>query len=113
MIRLHTSRVKLHLRKGDEVLVLTGNARGARGKILSIDRKSLRAIVEGVAMRKIHVRKTQQTPQGGVIEREASLPISNLMVVCPKCHAPTRIARRPGNDRSDRVCKKCEEIIAV
>ena len=113
MIRLHASHAKLHLRKGDEVLVLSGNERGARGKILSIDRKTLRVVVEGVAMRKIHVRKTQQNPQGGVVEREASLPVSNLMVVCPKCHAPTKIARRRSQNRSERVCKKCEEVMVA
>lgn len=107
-----TSRARFHLRKGDEVLVLSGNERGARGKILSVDRQSLRAVVEGVAMRKIHVRRTQQNPKGGVVEKEASLNISNLMVVCPKCKQPTRIGRKMGEKQGaprSRVCKKCQE----
>ncbi len=101
--------VKLHVRKGDEVLVRSGNERGSRGKILSVDVERLRAIVEGVALRKVHVRRTQQNPKGGIIEKEASLALSNLMVVCPKCRKPTRVARRRDQDRNVRVCKKCNE----
>ena len=105
--------MKLHVRKGDQVLVLSGNERGARGKILSVDRESLRAVVEGVALRKVHVRRTQETPKGGVIEKESTLHISNLMVVCPKCDKPTRVGRQMDRDRSVRACKKCGEVFSV
>ncbi len=102
----------LHIRKGDEVVVLSGNERGARGKILSVDREKLRAIVERVALRKRHVRRTQDNPKGGVVEKESSLHISNLMLVCPRCGKPTRAGRKVENGQSRRVCKKCNEVVA-
>ena len=71
--------MKLHLKKGDEVVVLAGAERGKRGKIISVSPKSSRAIVEGVKMIKKHQRKSQQHPQGRIIEREGSIHISNVM----------------------------------
>ena len=71
--------MKLHLKKGDEVVVLAGAERGKRGKILSLSRKSNRAIVEGVKMIKRHTRKSQDNPQGAIIEREGTVHTSNLM----------------------------------
>jgi large subunit ribosomal protein L24 len=71
--------MKLHLKKGDEVVVLAGAERGKRGKILSLSRKSNRAIVEGVKMIKRHTRKSQENPQGAIIEREGTVHTSNLM----------------------------------
>jgi large subunit ribosomal protein L24 len=72
--------MKLHVKKSDLVVVLSGNDRGKRGKVLSVDPKSLRVVVEGVRMMKKAARKTQDRPQGGFIEREAALDISNVML---------------------------------
>ena len=69
----------LHVKKGDEVVVIAGAEKGKRGKILAIATKKSRALVEGVRMIKRHVRKSQDHPQGAIIEREGSLHISNLM----------------------------------
>lgn len=69
----------LHIKKGDEVVVLAGAEKGKRGKIISVSLKSQRAIVEGVKMIKRHTRKNQQNPQGAIIEREGTVHISNLM----------------------------------
>lgn len=104
--------MKLHLRKGDEVVVLSGNERGARGKILSVDREKLRAVVERVALRKKHVRRTQQNPKGGVVDQETPLHLSNLMIICPKCHKPTRVGRKVEKEKSARTCKKCGEVMS-
>ena len=71
--------MKLHLKKGDEVVVLSGAEKGKRGKIISVSPKSSRAIVEGVKMIKRHTRKNQQNPQGAIIEREGTVHMSNLM----------------------------------
>jgi large subunit ribosomal protein L24 len=71
--------MKLHLKKGDEVVVLSGAEKGKRGKIISVSHKSSRAIVEGVKMIKRHTRKSQENPQGAIIEREGTLHISKLM----------------------------------
>ena len=69
----------LHIKKGDEVVVLAGAEKGKRGKIISVSLKSQRAIVEGVKMIKRHTPKSQQNPQGAIVEREGTIHISNLM----------------------------------
>jgi large subunit ribosomal protein L24 len=71
--------MKLHLKKGDEVVVLSGAEKGKRGKIISVSPKSSRAIVEGVKMIKRHTRKSQENPQGAIVEREGTVHISKLM----------------------------------
>jgi large subunit ribosomal protein L24 len=71
--------MKCHVKKGDEVVVLAGADKGKRGKIISVATKKQRVIVEGVRMIKRHTRKSQQNPQGAIIEREGSLHISNVM----------------------------------
>ena len=72
---------KFHVKKGDEVVVLAGKEKGKRGKIIAVLRKEQRVIVEGVQMIKRHTRKSQQHPQGAIIEREGSIHVSNLMKV--------------------------------
>ena len=70
---------KFHVKKGDEVVVLSGAEKGKRGKIIAVDPKSSRAIVEGLKMIKRHTRKSQQHPQGAIVEREGTIHISNVM----------------------------------
>ncbi|MFO1476184.1 MAG: 50S ribosomal protein L24 [Verrucomicrobiota bacterium] len=70
---------QVHVKKGDEVVVLSGKERGKRGKIISVSRKSSRAIVEGLNMIKRHTRKSQERPQGAIVEREGTIHLSNLM----------------------------------
>ncbi|MGH8017991.1 MAG: 50S ribosomal protein L24 [Opitutaceae bacterium] len=83
---------KFHVKRGDEVVVLSGSHAGKRGKVLEVLRADSRAIVEGVNIVKKHVRKTDQHPQGGIIEREAALHISKLMLASKY---DERRARRP------------------
>lgn len=71
--------MKLHVKKGDQVVVLAGAEKGKRGKIISVNPKKCRAIVEGLKMIKRHTRKSQQNPQGAIIEREGTIHLSNLM----------------------------------
>jgi len=71
--------MKFHVKKGDEVVVLAGKEKGKRGKIITVLSKKSRVIVEGVQMIKRHTRKSQQHPQGAIVEREGSLHISNVM----------------------------------
>jgi large subunit ribosomal protein L24 len=71
--------MKLHVKKGDQVVVLAGAEKGKRGKIISVSPKKNRAIVEGLKMIKRHTRKSQQNPQGAIIEREGTIHLSNLM----------------------------------
>ena len=85
---------KLHVKKGDTVIVIAGDNLGSKGRILEIDRKTEKAIVEGVNMIKKHTKPNSKHPQGGIIEKEAPVHISNLMLVDPKTGKPTRIGRR-------------------
>jgi large subunit ribosomal protein L24 len=72
---------KLHIKVGDTVKVISGESRGQEGKILTIDRKNMRAIVEGVNLVKKHAKPSAADPQGGIVEKEASIHVSNLMIV--------------------------------
>ena len=71
--------MKLHVKKGDEVVLLAGKDRGKRGKVIAVNPKSNRAIVEGLQMIKRHTRKSQERPQGEIVEREGTVHLSNLM----------------------------------
>ena len=100
---------KLHVKKNDEVLVLTGKNRGARGRILRVLPGNDRAIVEQVNMIKRHTRPNPQAGiQGGILEREGPVHLSNLKVICPECKKPARVGRKRLEDgRGVRVCKNC------
>ncbi len=104
--------MKLHVKKGDTVLVLSGNDKGKRGKVMSVDVKSQRAIVEGVRMMSKHTRPNAEHPQGGIIKQEAPIHISNLMVV-DKDGNPTRVGRKLDEKTGKlvRYSKKNGEII--
>lgn len=100
--------------KNDSVLILGGNYRGKTGKVLKVFPKENRIIVEGVGLIKRHTRPTQKLPQGGIVEKEAPIHLSNVKVICPKCNRPTRVGIRILEDKSKvRYCKHkdCGEII--
>ncbi|RMF59003.1 MAG: 50S ribosomal protein L24 [Calditrichaeota bacterium] len=109
----------MHIRRNDQVLVLSGEYRGKRGKVLKVFPAQNRAIVEGVNFIKRHMRPSQALPQGGIITKEAPVHASNLMLICPKCNEPTRIKRQFLGDSAKksrnkaRVCRKCGEMIQV
>lgn len=103
---------KLHIKKGDTVVVIAGNSKGQQGRVLEVIRKTDRAIVEGVNMMKKHTKPNAETPQGGIIEKEAPVHISNLMLVDPKTGEATRIARKLNDDgKLVRISKKSGEEI--
>ena len=104
--------MKLHVKKGDTVLVLSGNDKGKQGKVMSVDIKSQRAIVEGVRIVSKHTRPNAEHPQGGIIKQEAPIHISNLMVV-DNSGKPTRVGRKKDEKtgKSVRYSKKTGEII--
>ena len=102
----------LGIRKNDTVLVISGDEKGKRGRVLSVDPKKQRITVEGVNIIKRHMRPSPRYRQGGIIEREAPIHRSNLMLLCPKCDRPTRISHVFLEDgRKMRSCKKCGEVI--
>lgn len=106
---------KLHVKREDEVLVLAGNDKGKRGRVLIVYPKVEKALVEGINMRTRHEKPTQENPQGGRLTREAPVHISNLMVIDPTTDEPTRIGRKrieeEGGGRWVRYAKSSGEII--
>jgi large subunit ribosomal protein L24 len=100
------------IRKNDKVIVVAGKEKGKIGTVLKVDSEKRRIIVEKVNTIKRHSRPSAKAPQGGIIEKEALLHISNVMIVCNKCADPTRIGKRILEDGSKvRVCKKCRESL--
>ena len=100
---------KTHIKKGDLVKVIAGNARHQKvntGRVLEVDRENGRAIVEGLNMNKKHSKPTTANPQGGIVEKEGSIHISNLMLIDAKTGEPGRVGRKAGKDgRLERVVK--------
>ncbi len=103
--------VKIKLKKGDNVIVRTGKDKGKKGEILRVIPKDMRAVVQGVNMIKRHTRPTQ-TSAGGIVEKEASIHISNLAYIDPKTDRPTRIGYKFLKDgRKTRYAKQSGEVI--
>ena len=101
-----------HVRKGDTVVVIAGKEKGKRGKVLRVLPERGRVVVERVNLVKRHQRPTQRIRQGGIIEREAALHLSNVMLVDPRNDRPTRAGtRRLADGRKVRVAKKSGEMI--
>jgi large subunit ribosomal protein L24 len=101
--------MKVNVKKNDQVLVTTGKDRGASGRVLRVLASEGKAIVERVNMIKRHTRPNpNKGVQGGILEREAPIQISNLKVICPECGKPSRMGRQRLEDgRGVRVCKNC------
>ena len=98
----------MQIKVDDTVEVITGDDRGQRGRVLSVDRSAGKLLVEGINQVFKHVRRSQRNPQGGRLSKEMPVPISNVLLVCPKCSAPSRLGVRYLKDGSkERYCKKC------
>jgi large subunit ribosomal protein L24 len=101
-----------HVRRGDTVAVIAGRERGKRGKVLRVLPEAGRVVVEKVNMMKKHQRPTQKLRQGGIIEREAALSLSNVLLVCGRCDKASRAGIKVlGDGRKVRVCRRCGETI--
>ena len=102
----------LGIKKNDTILVITGKEKGKKGRVLSVSPLKDQLLIEKVNIIKRHMKPTKKYAQGGIIEKEAPLHISNVMLVCPKCSKPTRIGNSLLQDgRKIRMCKKCREVI--
>ncbi len=105
---------KRKIRKDDEVIVLTGRDKGKRGAVLRIITKTDRVLVQGVNVTKRHVKPTQGDPQGGIVEREAPIHISNVALIDPESDRPTRVRYKHLQDgRKVRVAARSGEVIDV
>jgi len=106
-----------NLKKDDTVMVVAGRERGKTGKVVSVDREMDRVIVERINMIKRHRKPAGPQQPGGIVEKEASLHLSNVMLLCPSCEKPTRVGRKPleakkgEKARRARVCVKCGEVL--
>ena len=106
------TRPKLHVKRNDKVMVIAGKEKGKIGKVLRVFPEKQRVIVEKVNMVKRHVPPGHTTGQGGIIEKEAPIHVSNVMIMCDKCMRPVRVGRKFLEDgRKVRYCKRCGEII--
>ncbi len=103
---------KVNLKKGDTVLVIAGKERGKTGKVIRVLRDRDRVLVERVNMIKRHQKPTAQHRPGGIIEKEAPLATSNVMLICPTTNKPTRVGRKQlGDGKRVRVSRKSGEVI--
>lgn len=103
---------KCRIKKDDKVKVIAGKDKGKIGKVLKVNRKKNRVLVENVNMVKRHARPSAQNRQGGIVEGEAAIHWSNLMLMCGKCMSATRIKmQRLENGKKVRACSKCDEIV--
>jgi large subunit ribosomal protein L24 len=104
----------MHIRKGDKVRVLSGAERGKEGKVLKMFSGKGRAIVEGLNLIKRHTRPSSKNQQGGIIEKEAPIHLSNLSIVCPGCGEAAGVKKvRDEEGRLERHCKACNETIST
>lgn len=103
---------KLHIKKGDNVKVITGNSKGQQGRVLFVDAKKSKAIVEGINMVSKHTKPNAENPQGGIVKKEASIHISNIIIIDSN-NNPTRIGRRidEKTNKLVRYSKKSGEVI--
>ena len=103
---------KLHVKKGDNVIVNCGEYKGTQGKVLAVYPKNSRALVEGINMISKHTKPSAENPQGGIVEKSMPVEISNMMLMCNHCVKPTRVGiKELENGKRVRVCKKCNEQI--
>jgi large subunit ribosomal protein L24 len=103
---------KIHIKKNDIVLVTKGREKGKSGKVLRINPEKGTALVERTNFVKRHSRPSQKLRQGGIVEKEAPLPLPNLMVMCAKCNKPVRIRKKILEDGGKvRVCHRCGDVL--
>lgn len=105
---------RVHVKKGDNVIILNGKDRGKKGKVLSVQPSKHMVLVEGVNMSTKHVKPRNQYQQGGIVHQELPINADKVMLVCGKCGSPTKVGRKVlDNGSKIRYCKKCGEEIDV
>ena len=97
----------MNVKKNDTVVVLSGKDKGKRGKVLSVDPKTRKVVVEKINMASRHQKPRKQGEEGGIIQKEIPLYASKVITVCPKCSKPTRVAHKIEGGKKVRVCKHC------
>jgi len=106
----------VNIKKGDTVEVISGHDKGVRGEVIRVAPSASRVVVQGVNLRKKHQRQVQtggRTMNPGIIQFEAPLHVSKVMLVCPKCDKPTRVGIQRESGKAQRVCRQCQAIMDV
>jgi len=100
------------IKKNDVVMTIAGKDSGKTGRVLAVFPRESKILVEGINFIKKHARRTQKDQQGGIVQRELPVSISNVMLICKSCNRPTKVGLTVLQDKTKaRVCKKCKEII--
>ena len=99
--------MKMTIKTGDNVLVITGKDKGKQGKVLEVNRETNRVTIDGVNVVKRHQKPRSQQDKGGVISKVAPIDASNVMVICPSCGKPSRVGHKEIDGKKVRICKKC------
>ena len=97
----------MKIKKGDQVLIISGKDRLKRGKVLDVFPKEARVVVEGLNLRKKHAKPKKQGEKGQIVQIPASLSVSAVKLICPKCGQPTRVGHKLIEHKKYRICKKC------
>ena len=97
----------MNIRRDDTVVVLSGRDKGTKGKVLSVNPKAGKVIVEGVSVAKVHQKPRRQGEEGGILKRETPIYACKVQLVCPKCDKGVRVAHKIVDGKKVRVCKKC------
>jgi large subunit ribosomal protein L24 len=101
----------MKVKKGDSILITAGKDKGRTGKIIKAMPKELKVLVEGINLKKKHVRPKREGEKGQVVEIPVPMDISNIKLICPKCGKATRVGFKIEKEQKSRVCKKCGQII--
>lgn len=101
----------MKVKKGDNVLILAGKDRGKAGKIMKSFPKELKVLVEGINLRKKHVRPRKEGEKGQIVQIPVPMDVSNVKMICPKCGKASRVGYKKEKDRKFRICKKCGQEI--
>ena len=102
---------KLHVKTGDEVIVISGKDKGKKGKVVAVNPGEGKVVVEKVNVMTKHQKARSQAQQGGLIQKECPIYASKVMRVCPKCGKATRIGKQVAEGKASRICKNCHEVI--
>lgn len=104
--------IQIQIKKDDKVKIIAGKDKGKVGKVLQVIRKKKRLLVENINIVKRHTKPSAQNRQGGILESEAAIHWSNVMLMCSKCIEPVRVQKKTLDDgKTVRICRKCNEII--
>jgi len=101
----------MKIKKGDQVIVISGKQKGTKGPVGKVFPGTSKVIVTGVNKVKKHVKPSRENPEGGILEFEKPINISNVMIVCESCKKPSKVGIRRENGKKLRFCKKCEALI--